>query len=146
LGPAEGSVPFTIGAEPGQELTDVSLPLMPIEPASQTEALLMTNPVPNTSETLERARNIYLANCSMCHGVNGRADTFTADAFKDLEIKPPADLATAGSIVASPTDGLAFWIISDGLGNMPSWRLLLTQEERWTVIHYLRFLSDQANQ
>ena len=146
LAPSEGSSPFTIGAEEGQELTTVSLPLRPREPATQGEALVLTNPVTNSASTLEAGKKLFLTNCAMCHGIDGRGQSFVADTFASLEVKPPADLTQAGSIVLSPTDGLAFWFISDGLGNMPSWRYLLTQEDRWTVIHYLRFLSDQANQ
>jgi mono/diheme cytochrome c family protein len=146
LGPAEGSAPFTIGAEEGQELTDVSLPLSPREPATQTEALVLTNPVPNNAETLEAGKKIFVNNCAMCHGLDGSGQSYVSDTFASLEVKTPANFAEAGSIALSPTDSLAFWFISDGLGNMPAWRNLLTQEERWTVIHYLRYLSDQANQ
>lgn len=139
LTPARGAVVFT----------DELLPLRRLEPASQVEALGMTNPVPRTAETVEQGEGVFIRNCSACHGLNGRGDSFIAVTFKSMGVNPPADFATAGSIVATPDDGsgdgLAFWFISDGITNMPSFRNLLTQEERWTVIHYLRVLSQQAN-
>lgn len=146
LAPSDGSVPFTVGAERGQELTTVSLPLKPREPATQAEALALSNPVPNNTTTLEVGKKLFLTNCAMCHGIDGRGQSFMADTFASLGVNPPANLTAAGSIALTPTDSLAFWFISDGIVNMPSFRHLLTQEERWTVIHYLRFLSDQANQ
>ncbi|MFQ5872740.1 MAG: c-type cytochrome [Dehalococcoidia bacterium] len=135
LEPAQGAVPFT----------DASLPLRPLEP-TQTEALTMKNPVPRTPENPEQGKLIYITNCSACHGLSGRADTFIANRFKELDINPPADLTKAPSIINTQTDGLAFSLITNGIINMPPFRNLLTQEERWTVIHYLRFLSEQANQ
>ena len=141
LYPPEGSTPFT----------DESLELRPREP-TPAEALAMTSPFPYPSqtETLEHGKQIFIRNCSMCHGLEGRSDTFISVTFTSLDVTPPADFAIAPSITLTASDGtgdgLAFGVITNGLGNMPAFRNLLTYEERWTVIHYLRFLSEQANQ
>ena len=107
-------------------------------------------PYPSTTETLEHSKQIFIRNCSLCHGLEGRSDSFISVTFTSLDVKPPADFAIAPSITQTAADGtgdgLAFGIITYGLGNMPTFRNLLTYEDRWTVIHYLRFLSDQANQ
>ncbi|MEE9199264.1 MAG: cytochrome c [Dehalococcoidia bacterium] len=137
LAPAQGAVPFALESEP----------LLPIEPASQAEALAMANPVPRSSETEEQGRQIFIRNCSMCHGLDARGSSFMVVTFNQLGVNPPSDLTTAPSLAPSnPIDGLPFWLITDGIINMPSFRNLLTQEERWTVIHYLRFLSESVNQ
>ncbi|MCH9036720.1 MAG: cytochrome c [Chloroflexi bacterium] len=141
LYPPEGSVPFT----------DASLELRPREP-TPAEALAMTSPFPypSTTETLEHGKQIFIRNCSMCHGLEGRSDTFISVTFTSLDVTPPADFAIAPSITLTASDGagdgLAFGVITNGLGNMPPFLNLLTYEDRWTVIHYLRFLSEQANQ
>ncbi len=136
--PAEDAVPFT----------KESSPLRSLEPISQADVLVMVNPIPRNAATEELGRQIFMTNCAVCHGPTGRSDSFIADAFRRLNITPPADFATAGSITGTAndgsTDGLAFWSISNGITNMPAFRNLLTQEDRWTVIHYLRVLSEQA--
>ena len=135
--PAEGAVPFT----------DESLPIRPPEPASQADVLIMANPVDPTAENLVRAQQVFARNCSMCHGIAGESDSFISVTFTSMDIKPPANFAEAGSITQDgSSDGLAFWIISDGLGNMPAFRHLLSYEDRWGVIHYLRLLAQQAGQ
>ena len=138
LTPREGAVPFTEESEP----------LRSIEPASLEEALATVNPVPRTSETEDQGRRIFIRNCSMCHGLNGRGESPVADAFRQLNVSSvPANFTTAGSVSPNnPNDGLAFWTITNGVNNMPSFRYLLTQEERWTVIHYLRVLAEQGSQ
>ena len=137
LMPAEGAVPFT----------DESLALRPAEPASQVEALVMPNPIDASADNLVRGQQVFTRNCSMCHGVTGASDSFISVTFTSMGIKPPANFAEAGSITPDgSSDGLAFWIITDGLGNMPAFRHLLSYEDRWGVIHYLRLLSQQAGQ
>ncbi|MEE9248119.1 MAG: cytochrome c [Dehalococcoidia bacterium] len=155
LYPPEGSVPFT----------DESLVLRPREP-TRVEALTMTSPIlyPSTTETLEQGKQVFIRNCSLCHGLEGRSDSPTSVIFQSLSTeekpvrRPPvfgADLTDkeklaghteAASITSTSTDGLAFSIITFGQKNMPTFRNLLTYEDRWTVIHYLRFLSEQPNQ
>jgi mono/diheme cytochrome c family protein len=49
---------------------------------------------------------------------------------------PPVDFASQR--VRSRTDGQLFWIVANGLGNMPAFRALLTEHELWTVIHFVR--------
>ena len=136
---ADGNVPFTNESEP------LKIP----DPTLQIEAITMPNPIPIGDVVLEQGQKIFVRNCSMCHGLTGRSDSFISVTFKSLGIKEPADFANAGSIAGSPNDGtkdgLAFWIITDGTGNMPPFRHLLSNEDRWAVIHYLRFLSQQAD-
>jgi mono/diheme cytochrome c family protein len=135
--PAEGAVPFT----------DESEALRPAEPPSQVEALTMANPVEASADNLVRGQQVFTRNCAVCHGISGTSDSFISVTFTSMSIKPPANFAEAGSITADgSSDGLAFWIISDGLGNMPAFRHLLSYEDRWGVIHYLRLLSEQAGQ
>ena len=135
--PAEGAVPFTHESEA----------LRPVEPASQVDVLTMANPVEANAETMERAQQVFTRNCSMCHGVGGESDSFISVTFTSMGVKAPANFAEAGSITPDgSSDGLAFWIITDGLGNMPAFRHLLSYEDRWGVIHYLRLLSEQAGQ
>jgi mono/diheme cytochrome c family protein len=49
---------------------------------------------------------------------------------------PPADYANPG--VASLSDGQLYWVVTYGLGGMPPFGDLLTPDERWTLVQYVR--------
>jgi mono/diheme cytochrome c family protein len=50
--------------------------------------------------------------------------------------EPPADLTS--SRVRSRTDGQLYWLITNGIGNMPNFADLLTDEERWAMVNVVR--------
>jgi mono/diheme cytochrome c family protein len=93
------------------------------------------NPVPETVQNVDAGRALYQANCAACHGVDARGGvqgTGTA-------VEPPSLVAHVGD----HTDGDLFYWISEGLpGGMPAWKDVLTEEERWQVVVYLRSLAD----
>ena len=80
---------------------------------------------------------LYQANCSSCHGFTGEGD---GTASAGLEPKPQ-NLAERQSELS---DAYLFWRISDGgliepfNSLMPGWRGLLSEEQIWQVITYLR--------
>ncbi|MBI2303458.1 MAG: cytochrome c [Chloroflexi bacterium] len=106
-----------------------------------SEATALTNPVPPGKESLERAARLYQVNCSACHGPKGRGDGVVSGFFVQANTPPPIDLASER--VRSRTEGQLFWFITNGLGNMPPFRKLLTEEERWTVIQFIHQVQAQ---
>ncbi len=120
----EGSVPTT-GAEP--ELTDF------------VGTIAMENPVATTGHGLEQGRRLFVTNCSMCHGPAADGDSFVAQKFEENGAKRPASLLS--ETVTKKADGALFWSITNGIGNMPSFKRLLTATDRWTIIAYLRTLQ-----
>jgi mono/diheme cytochrome c family protein len=72
----------------------------------------------------------------MCHGQAGKGDGILAAYFKAANQKPPADY-TAESVQAR-SDGELFAIISNGLGQMPPFRDLLSYEDRWSLVYQIR--------
>ncbi len=73
---------------------------------------------------------IYTKNCASCHGNPGKNN-----AQKTLNPIPP-DLSSKGT--QSLTDGELFYILSSGRGLMPNFKSMLSEEERWKVISYIR--------
>jgi mono/diheme cytochrome c family protein len=73
---------------------------------------------------------IYTKNCVSCHGNPGKGNS-----MKSLTPVPP-DLSS--SKTQSLTDGELFYIISTGRGVMPSFSNVLSEDERWKVISYIR--------
>ena len=48
---------------------------------------------------------------------------------------------TDGHMMGEMTDGGIFWKMSEGRGPMPSFKKLLTDEERWHLVNHLRALA-----
>lgn len=98
------------------------------------EAAAMANPIQANAESVAAGQALYAANCALCHGESGEGD---GPAAASLE-KPPADLHAAH--VQELPDGALFYIISHGRPDtpMPAWENILSEEERWQVVNYLR--------
>lgn len=126
LPPPEGSVPIT-----GKELS--------YDFAAAGE---LQNPLPSTPQTLARARQLYRVNCSVCHGAEGRGDGPMVAYFQQAGPSVPVDFANPR--VRARKEGELYWILTNGLGNMPRFGLLLTPEERWAVVHFIRSVSGGA--
>ena len=54
---------------------------------------------------------------------------------------PPTDLASAR--VRARTDGQLWWIVRHGLGNMPPFNALLTDQEIWHTVLLIRDFQRQ---
>lgn len=54
---------------------------------------------------------------------------------------PPTSFASER--VRGRTDGQLYWIIRHGLGNMPPFRQLLTDEEVWLTVQFVRAAGAQ---
>lgn len=89
------------------------------------------------SAIVEGAR-LYPEHCASCHGTEGHGD---GPAAAGLRI-PPADL-TAGHLWMH-TDGELFWWLSHGIDApdggqaMPGFAAALSDNERWSMIDYIR--------
>lgn len=95
----------------------------------------VTNPLPLTEEVFTIGAKIYLKKCGACHGEKGDGD---GPDGKDLVIDPPA---LHGSDIQKQTDGALFWKIKVGRRPMPKYGSRLTDEEIWSLVHYMRGLN-----
>ncbi|MGH9414596.1 MAG: c-type cytochrome [Terriglobales bacterium] len=98
----------------------------------------MANPIPINWQTLSKGRQIFDTYCIVCHGAEA-----TGLGYIVPHMTQPPPLIAGAPLQFS--DGRIFTIVSEGLGNMPSYRTELDPAERWTVIHYLRVLQRAAN-
>lgn len=98
------------------------------------------NPIPVSEESLARGEEIFMRNCSQCHGVTGLGDGPVG-----LTLTPPPANLTLHTVPGLHTDGELFTWISNGISSsaMPAFSTVLTEEERWTVINYIRTLGQQ---
>ena len=109
--------------------------------ASAQAAQVAPNPLPASREVLERGSEVYRINCSMCHGVTAQGEGPVGDVLvRNNYLRPPNLMAHA---TQSKTDGDIFYIVTNGIFVMPEFKNLLSEDDRWSVVHYLRFLAQQ---
>jgi mono/diheme cytochrome c family protein len=109
----------------------------PYDLADTTESGKLVNPLPATSEVLERGRKYFNTYCIVCHGPGGGGDGFIIPKFT----KPPP--LFSDKVVNWP-DGRIYHTITLGQGLMPSYASQLLSEQRWAVIRYVRELQKRA--
>lgn len=73
--------------------------------------------------TLPLGEELYEVYCKSCH-------------TKESGYKTLTDWSAQNILAQS--NGALFWKISEGRGNMPSFKQVLTEEQRWQLIHYIR--------
>jgi len=95
-----------------------------------------------TIDVVANGAEIFRVNCSMCHGPmadgNGTVgDKLAANGYT----KPPNLMAPT---TQNRSDGSMFWVITNGVVVMPKFGLLLPEQDRWSVVAYLRWLATQT--
>jgi len=116
--------------------------LRPRVPADQIEeARSWVNPIPATDETIDKGRSLFhgKAFCVTCHGKNGKG--FGNDIEPGTLKGPLPRNFTDKEWQAARTDGELFWILkngSKGTAMAPFIPLILTEEEAWHVLRYVR--------
>jgi mono/diheme cytochrome c family protein len=94
------------------------------------------SPIRPTSESLARGRQLFEANCVQCHGRTGEGDGPSAGSLA-IDVPRYVDHVPYHNDYT-----LFYWITSgierDGVLNMPAWGDVLTDDERWTLVTFLR--------
>ncbi len=81
------------------------------------------------AEKLALGEHLYADNCQICHGDDGSGEVLGAADFSDLRVvdnQAPRDF---------------YLVTTQGKGSMPAWQGRLSQDERWSVIDYVRTFS-----
>ncbi len=100
-----------------------------------SEANDIQNPLEIDEYTLEDGMDIYSVNCLSCHGEKGDGDTPIAAALdpKPKNFKDPSFI--------EQSDGAIYWKITTGRGLMVSFKDVLSEEEIWSAVVYIKSLS-----
>ena len=95
------------------------------------------NPLPFNKQTLAEGKEAFGHYCVACHGLDGQ---LTGVPFAD-RMSPPIPLLTSRQ-TQDYSDGQLKWIIDNGLApsGMPASKGTLSDEEIWSIVHYLRHL------
>jgi len=100
------------------------------------EAEQKKNPLPETGELLNQGRSVYLQYCALCHGADGRGETYLG-----RNMYPPAMDMTSPH-VQHWSDAELFWIIQNGvrLTGMPSWQSNVSEADTWKLARFIHNL------
>jgi mono/diheme cytochrome c family protein len=94
-------------------------------------------PLPLTRPVLDAGAARYDVYCAPCHGLRGDGDSVVASTM-NLRRPPPIVGPAAQALPA----GRVYQVIAEGYGLMRPYREdLITPEERWALVAYLRALS-----
>ncbi|WP_420319129.1 c-type cytochrome [Ekhidna sp.] len=103
------------------------------------EADKLVNPIKDKEAALKLGKEIYTDECVVCHGTYGNAETNIA---KTLEQKPKN---FTKKDFMQQSDGAIFWKLSEGRGLMQPFKTMLTEEEIWSVVVYVKELAQNEN-
>jgi len=130
----------------------LALPLVPQQSSNSTppkssvytaipvEALKASNPVKSTPESLARGQKWWKLDCAMCHNANGDGKGETGKDMK-LTIVDFTDPNT----LKDRTDGEIFYIIKNGVQDMPPEGPRVKTEENWDLVNLVRSLAKKKD-
>ncbi|HSL05197.1 MAG TPA: c-type cytochrome [Nitrospiraceae bacterium] len=123
--------------------------MRPRVPRDQIEAArAVTNPFPADEEIIAKGKALYEGKgfCKVCHGPDGKG---LGEDIAPGSLKGPLPRNfTDKKWQAARTDGELFWILKNGSKGtaMASFvPLVLTQEEAWQVLRYVRSFATEKN-
>lgn len=99
------------------------------------DARATPNPVTVDAAVLEEGASLYQRHCRVCHGDAGKGDGPMTKYVKPA----PADISTPET-QDRMTDGEIFYKISVGKNPMPQFKGKLSEEKRWSLVHFVRGL------
>ncbi|MHB9150757.1 MAG: c-type cytochrome [Thermoleophilia bacterium] len=104
-------------------------PADPVIPEAATTIMVMPE-----NASVAAGRFVYMKRCWMCHGDAGQGEGPDA-----VDFVPAAADFTVEEFDTMP-DYELMWKVTEGIPNtaMPIWRLLLSEEDRWNAIAYIK--------
>jgi hypothetical protein len=95
-----------------------------------------TIPLPLSRALLERGRRRFDITCATCHGLDGDGESAVG---RRMRFREPPSLHSEENRAASA--GRLFAVVREGYGLMPSYAPLLSVEDSWAVVAYVRALQ-----
>ena len=101
-------------------------------------AKALKNPISAASrkESADRGAKIFKTRCMICHGPKGLGDGIGGKALN------PKPQNLTSKMVQSQTDGEIFWKITNGRNDMIKWGPILSEDQRWDLVNYVRTLGN----
>lgn len=100
-------------------------------------AALRPNPSYADEESLDQGKLLFRKYCVFCHGRDGEGDGPYRERLEAI----PANLS---KLPHQLSDGDLAWKITHGRYPMPSWQGILTEEEIWDIVNFIRSLKAET--
>ena len=97
----------------------------------------MKNPFAGDESATAKGKMMFNQMCAICHGMKGDG---TGGGGVSLNPKPTDFLSIK---VKDETDGAIFWKMTEGKPPMASYKDMLTEDQRWQLVTYIRQLEKQ---
>ncbi|MBX2982956.1 MAG: cytochrome c [Flavobacteriales bacterium] len=101
------------------------------------EADALVDPLANDAKAAAKGARLFSSLCWTCHGPQGKGDGPNATSLSVL----PADLGSP--FVQAQSNGALYWKITHGRGDMASYEQVISREQRWALVHYIRTLAHE---
>ena len=103
---------------------------------SPPSANSLKNPYAGNANATAAGKVLFKQLCAICHGDRGKGDGLAG-----MSLKPrPANFTR--DAVQSQTDGAIFWKMTAGRAPMASYKSVLTEQQRWQLVNYIRQLGN----
>mgnify|MGYP002713099413 CR=1 FL=1 len=96
------------------------------------EAQKLKNPYVVDSNFVAKGKKLYIKNCIVCHGKKGLGNGVAATGL----IPTPSNFTS--DTYQKQAEGTSFYKLSKGKGVMAAYENILTEEERWALVEYLK--------
>ena len=95
----------------------------------------LKNPYKGDAASLVDGKTLFVSTCAVCHGETGKGNGAAS-----VTLSPhPANFLSID--VEDESDGAIFWKLTEGNPPMASYKTLLTDEQRWKLVTYIRNLE-----
>lgn len=101
----------------------------------------LSNPLPATLANLERGRERYNIYCAVCHDRAGSGKGLVLQRAPQGSFNPVVPDLASEPRLRTMSDGEIYQTIKMGKGTMPAYGHMVSIEDRWNIVWYLRALQ-----
>jgi len=99
------------------------------------EADDLKNPQKENASAVIEGQKLFKNMCEICHGKKGKGDGIAG-----MSLNPRPSNLTSSS-VQEQTDGAIYWKMTNGRAPMAAYKEMLSDEQRWQLVNYIRSLK-----